>query len=138
MQLFSNSIIVLHLCTLTTITVSYHLVDVDEIYGYFSPLWPYRYDCTGSEDTLQSGPYSYYSGCDTWFYDLAGVRCTNTSGMLKHLLVPSQSHCTLSYPQGAHVLMARCNWLEGKQVMKEYWSIAIKDSGHFFAIWEIK
>ena len=134
MQLFTNFTIVLHLFTLTTITVSHYLLDVDEIYGYFSPLWPYRYDCTGSEDTLQSCPYSYYFGCNSLSFDLAGVQCTNTSGVLRHLLVPSQSHCTFSHSQRAHVPMARCNWLRGKQAMKEYWNIAIKASGHFFAI----
>ena len=34
--------------------------------------------------------------------------------------------------------MANCNWLEGKQAMKEDWSIAIKASGHLFAIWMMK
>ena len=114
------------------------LIDVDSIYGYFSPLWPYRYDCTGAEYSLQSCSYSYYSGCSNLNLDLAGIRCTYAVGMLKQFLVPSHSHCTFSHLQGAHVLMANCNWLEVKQVMKEDWSIATKASGHLFVVWMMK
>ena len=108
------------------------------MYGYFSPLWPYRYDCTGSEHTLQSCSYSYYSGCDNLNVDSAGVHCGISPGMLKHVLVPSQSHCSFSHPQRAYVLMANYDWLEGKQAMKEDWSIAVKACGQLFVSWMMK
>ena len=121
-----------------TFAAAQELIDVDHIYGTFSPLWPYRYDCIGSEYSLQSCSYRYFSGCNNLNIDLAGVRCTNSVGMLNQLLRPSQSHYTSSPLQGALVLMASCNWLEAKQAMKEDWSIAIKASGHHFAVWMMR
>ena len=78
-----------------TFAVAQQLTDVDGIYGTFSPLWPYRYDCTGSENSLQSCSHSYYFGCNNLNIDLAGVRCTNSVGMLNQLLRPS--HVTLYF-----------------------------------------
>lgn len=116
------------------------LIDVDDIYGYFSPLRPYRYDCTGSESSLQSCTYSYYSGCNSLTVDSAGVRCTNSLGILE---TPSNTstiirYCPFCNVQGVTVPVANCTWLEGKQAMKEDWSIAIKASGPHFVIWMMK
>ena len=72
-------------------TVAHPLYHVEDIYGYFNPLWPYRYQCTRSEYSLQSCDHYYAVGCDSLSDDLAGVHCTSILVMLKHFLISSRS-----------------------------------------------
>ena len=99
--------------------VAHALTNVDTTYGTFHPLWPYIYDCTGSEYSLQSCSTNFFFGCDSPSTDLAGVRCTNIIGILNYLPKDTKLYHTSIHLKGVPVPMANCNWLEGKQAMKE-------------------
>ena len=53
--------------------------DTDSYYGSWSYIRTYYYSCYGSEESLSSCNYNYYSSCYT-YNDQAGVQCTGPLG----------------------------------------------------------